>query len=1033
MSLTDHALKNSTAVIVAILLIMMFGLLSLNRLPVQLTPNITQPQISIATTWRPAAPNEVESEIIEPQEHALKSLQGVEKITSSAVQDGATITLTYKPGINLDRALMDVMNALNQVPSYPLDAKEPVISTGGNSVFDAIAWLGLMPLDGNDNDIIGYQDYIEDVIKPHLERIPGVSRANIFGGLPREIRITFDPYKIASLGLELTQITNKLYNNNDVSAGFKDVSRRRYTVRYAGKYQVERLGELVIDWRDNKAIRLQDIATITTELADSYGELSLDAEIGVAINVQPESGVNVIDVDRALKRVLVELNQGPLKHERLKLVQLYDQTVYINQSMTMVKTNLALGCVLAIVVLWWFLRKFKATLAVAMSIPISLLLTFIALDATGRSLNIISMAGLAFAVGMVLDAAIVVLENIVRMRQQGQSVHQAAASGAKQIWPALLASTITTVVIFLPIVFLTDVSGQLFADLAIAIAVAVSASLIVAVTLLPAIAKRMIEDLDASDPHEQIWHNISSLIMRLTSSNARRISWVSGLFIAAISIGYIAFPLTDYLPRGNQNGFQAFIIPPTGLSIKAGHREYTEVINQRLAPYIKEGKDPQIAHSWMGMFGSFAFIGGTAVNADEIGDVIDVLNRDVISGFPDTDSIAMQEELFSTLDGGRVIALDLHGVDEQTLLAAASYGKALIEEVLSHSYVDPKPGLAVSEPELRLIPNDRAIAQAGLDRQQLGQVIRAYNSGLYVGEYFNGQRRHNIYVRSANWKTPEQLGDLPLYTPLAGAVPLKSLVTMARTTGPTEIRRIDGKRTITLEITPPDDISIEQTIAILKQQVGPLIAEKLNSSGEVKYSGSAQALKIAIENMSQSFLLALIILFLIMAALFQSFKDSLIVMITIPLATVGGVVALQITDLLTGFQPLDLLTMIGFVILLGLVVNNAILLVHQTRQAQAQGCNREQAVHQAIRLRLRPILMSTLTSIFGMLPLLLLPGAGTELYRGIAAVIVGGMSVSTLFTLVFLPSLLQLLPAPAISGLSSQQSGVDEQTCTLIK
>ena len=280
-------------------------------------------------------------------------------------------------------------------------------------------------------------------------------------------------------------------------------------------------------------------------------------------------------------------------------------------------------------------------------------------------------------------------------------------------------------------------------------------------------------------------------------------------------------------------------------------------------------------------------------------------------------------------------------------------------------------------------------------------------TGLYVGDYFNGQKRLNVFLRSTDWQSPEELESIPLFTPEAGIQPLGKLVDIQRTAGPSSIRRVNRKRTITLQVTPPDNVSLEEAISIIKENAEPAIMEQLSENGSVAYRGTAEALSEALTNMGQSFILALLILYLLMSALFRSFKDSLLVVLTIPLATIGGIGLLQITNVLI-FQPLDLLTMIGFIILLGLVVNNAILLVYQTRMSEGEGLSRHDAVRQAVRLRLRPILMSTLTSLCGMLPLLLIPGAGAELYRGIAAVIVGGMGVSTVFTLIFLPSLLQM-------------------------
>ncbi len=993
--------------VVGILLIVLFGAISLVRLPLQLTPDVTQPTITVSTGWRAAAPEEMEAEIIERQEDVLKGLQGLESMVSSAQQGRASITLRYRSGLNMDRALLDLVGALNQVPSYPPDATEPRIAVAGNSAFTAIAWFALRPLPGNDNEISGYLDYVEEVVQPKMERVPGVSQTNAFGGRSYEVRITFDPYRAAALQLKLPEVAATVGGNSDVSGGFSDVGRRKYTLRFAGDYEAEGLSDMILDWRNGSPIYLKDVATVEVTLQDRFGTLSLDGQPAIAINAQAEQGVNVIDVMKGLQQSVADLNRGPLAQAGLTIIQMYDETTYIGRSMSLVRNNLLLGILLAITVLWWFLRRFTATLAVAVAIPISLTVTFVALDVSGRSLNIISMAGLAFAVGMVLDAAIVVLENIVRLREKGKGPRSAALEGASQVWGALLASTITTVAIFLPIAFLDDVAGQLFADLAIAIAVAVVASMLVAVTVLPAAATRLLSGEGPADPHARWWQAVTRRIMILTNSPSKRAAWVIGLMGASITGSYLLFPDADYLPKGNQNSFRAFIQPPPGISVTSSRNEMVDVINSRIKDYLSGEKQPQIAHTWMGVFGSFGFMGGRAVDPDRLKELVNVVNREILAGFPDTLSFAKQSSLFRGLGGGRVIDIDIQATDTDRILEAALAGYGAVQSALPGARTQPVPGLVLAEPELRLIPDERRLAEAGWTRKQMSAISRSLGDGLYVGDYFDGTRRLNVFLRAEEWRSPEELAAYPLYTPEAGIQSVGELAKLERTAGPSSIRRVDRHRTITLRVTPPDDISLEAAVAQLERDALPTILSRLPPDGSVQLRGTAEQLGLAVKNMSRSFLLAITILLLLIAALFRSFKDALLVILTIPLATIGGISLLRITDAVI-FQPLDLLTMIGFIILLGLVVNNAILLVHQTRSAERQGLGRIEAVEQAVRRRLRPILMSTLTSICGMLPLLLVPGAGAELYRGIAAVIVGGMAVSTLFTLIFLPSLLQM-------------------------
>lgn len=1008
MTLTRLSLSNPVAVVVAGLLATLFGVISLTRLPVQLTPQVDQPFINISTGWRAAAPAEVESEIIEPQEDVLRGLPGMTRIEATASRGSGSIRIEFDIDVDINRALIEVMNRLNQVPRYPPDANEPVIRVSGDQFSGAIAWFAIKPLPGNDREAATYQDFVREVVQDRLERVPGVASTNAFGGRPYEVRVTFDPYRAASLGLDLSRAMGRIGNNEDVSGGFSEVGKRQYTLRFAGRYEVADLGDMIIDWRNAEPVKLSDVATVTREMTDRSGMLAQNGGPSIALNAIPEVGVNILEVMGNLQEAVDELDRDVLSNAGLSITQVYDETLYVERAISMVTNNLLLGIMLAIGVLWWFLRKFRATLVVALAIPLCVLLDFIVLDAAGRTLNAISLAGLAFAVGMVLDAAIVVLENIVRLRERGEDSNHAAEKGTMQVWGALLASTATTVAIFLPVVFLKDVAGQLFADLALTIAVAVVASLIVAVTVLPTAAANILKDAKLRDRHSHWWENTSNFIMRLTDRPGRRMAWILGLITIPVLLVVLLKPDADYLPEGRMNFVFAPILPPPGLGPDTAEEELVKPIMERLQPFLDGTREPAVENYFIGMFGNFGFMGARAKDPDKLDDLVGVLWGEVLGGFPDTMAFPQRSAIFQRYSGGRGIDIDLQARDYEALLAAGAAGFGAVMQHMPGAQARPQPGLELAEPELRFLPDDRRLAEAGWTRNDLATVIRALGDGAFVGEYFDGDRRLNIIVRSEGWVSPEELMALPVATPDGAVQPVGNLVELKRTGGPSQIRRIDRRRTLTISVTPPEEMSLERALEILRADVAPAIQAAMPEDGVITYRGSAEDLDIALRNMSGSFALAIVILYLLISALFRSFKDSLLVVLTIPMATIGGVLAIRILNLVGVIQPMDLLTMIGFVILLGLVVNNAILLVHQSRAGEREGLWRRDAVHQAVRLRLRPILMSTMTTVFGMLPLLVLPGAGSELYRGLAAVIVGGMLVSTAFTLILLPSLLRL-------------------------
>ena len=1000
MSPTKLALGNPTAGLVTALLVILFGVLALQALPIQLTPEVERPEITISTSWRGAAPEEVEAEIIEPQEDQLRGLPGMTELLSEANQGSGKITISFDVDFSLERGLIEVINRLNRVPQYPVEADEPILSTAGGRS-RPIAWFIIKPGEGNTTNIEDYRDYIEEVVQSRFERVAGVALSEVRGGNEREVRITADPYRAAGMSVDIVEAARLVGSNEDVSGGTADVGKRRYILRYTGELDPSDLNNLVLEWRDGQPIYLRDIATVTIQAADKDNFVITRGEPAIAVNAYREGGVNVLEVMEDLHMAMTELRDGPLQRSNLTIEQVYDETVYIDSAIELLRSNLGLGVVLAVLILWWFLRRFRATLVVTITIPLCLCAAFVVILAAGKSINVISLAAMAFAVGMVMDAAIIVLENIVRLKEQGKPGVEAALEGTRQVWPALLASTATTVAIFLPVLFLRDQSGQLFADLSIAITAAIIASLFVATVIIPVAALVWLRKTTFIDNHKTTWDKLTNGISNFTKSTSSRVVILILLITIPIGASVLLFPERDYLPTGNRNLVFGFVLPPPGVNVEHIQKEMGDVIAERIQPYLSGELQPKIKHYFFVARAGSIFIGGRAEDPKKVDELITVLNE-AVSGFPDTFAIVRKASLFSGFGANREIEVNIQGRNIDALLEAALAGFIIIPQKLPGARVRPRPGLELAEPELQFDPKDDRLREAGWNRETLAQVSRILGDGMQVGEYFDGEERLDILVRVPTWETPEQLTAIPLYTPNAGVVPFGELVDIKRTAGPDKIRRLDRRRTITLEVTPPNELPLEQALNIIQSEVAPVIEPLLPADGVIRYGGSADNLKIAISNLSRSFVVALIILLLLMAALFRSFLDSLLVMMALPLATIGGVIALLVLKL-----QADLLTLIGFIILLGLVVNNAILLVYQARTSEREGLSRSDAVKSAVRTRIRPILMSTSTTVFGMLPLIIFAGAGAELYRGLAAVIVGGMIVSTIFTLVLIPSLLQ--------------------------
>ena len=1004
MKAAQAILDNPIAGYVLLAFTVIFGSIALNKLPIQLTPEVQKAEIKITTAWRAATPEEIESEIIEPQEDALKGLPGVTQMLSEAQRGQGVLTLTFELGFDLERALLEVLNGLNRVPSYPVDADKPTLSTVGENS-RPIAWFIIKTLPGNNNDIADYQYLVEEVIQTRFERIHGVSQAQVYGALEREVRITVDPYKAASRGVLLPDLVARISNQENISGGTRNIRKRAYNLRFLGSYDADKLPDMVLEWRDERPVKLRDIAKVEARTVDRKSFVINNGRRSIAVNASRETGVNVIKVMEQLQTAARELHEGPLKRAGLSLEQVYDETLYIENAIALLFTSLGIGVVLATGVLWWFVRRIKVTLIVAVSIPISLLAALITLKLTGRTLNTISLASLALAVGMVLDASIIAIENILRLRAQGRSMYEAALAGVNEVKGALIASTATTVAIFLPILLLEGEAGQLFADLAIGLSAGILMSLFAALVIVPGLSHEWLGHETIKDRFTPVWERWTDKLMQLTADAKRRRRLVALLFIVPAALSLLLIPKADYLPAGNRNLVFAYLLPPPGTNVDTLEKEMGDVIAAKLAPHMTGEKTPQVKQYFFVVFPRGAFMGARAEHADR-SDALVPLVDSLFQDFPDTLAFARRASLFSR-GNTRTVEMNLQSRHIESLLDAAFTGYGLISQELPGARVRPRPGLELADPQLLLVPVEERIAEVGWTRQQVGMITRAIGEGLFVTDHFDGDRRLDVIARIEGWSTPEELAAIPLATPDAQVLPLGELVSINRAAGPDRIRRLDRRRTITLEVIAPTNVSLEKTLSVLQQEVEPTLYQKLPADAAITYGGSADKLKAALSGMVSAFTLAVVILYLLISVLFRSFRDSLLIIISLPLATVGGIAMLQLLNLFT-FQPMDLLTMIGFVILLGLVVNNAILLVHQTRAAERGGEGRTQAVRQAVRLRLRPILMSTLTSLFGMLPLLLALGAGSELYRGMAAVIIGGLLVSTLFTLVLLPSLLQM-------------------------
>jgi HAE1 family hydrophobic/amphiphilic exporter-1 len=1129
----ESVVKSPAKVIVGVLLVALFGTVALLRMPMQLTPEVQTPTITIETRWPGASPQEVEQEIVIEQEEQLKGVEGVVKMSSESTDSLGRITLEFLVGTPMERAVVDVIGRLEQVPQYPVDADKPVISTA-NASNSPIAWFilsarnptsqqfeelltrhpelsepigairrasspglaamrlrrlskehpelaSLLP-DAN-LGVTKLRRFAEDEIEARFERVSGISQSNVIGGLEDELQVEIDPQKLAARQLTISDVRQVLRTQNeDTSGGDYWEGKRRWVVRTLGQFRSpQQVEQQLLAIRDGNPVYLRDVAQVRLGFKKADGLVRRFGESSIAINALRETGANVLDAMRGLQEITRQLNDGVLQQRGLQLTQVYDETEYIYESMKLVQENIFTGAALTMMVLMLFLHLEKRTLlfaplivasslaavygspwlfavtvglilvaglwfargalVVGLAIPTSIIGTFLILGMLGRSLNVVSLAGMAFAVGMLVDNAIVVLENIYRRWGLGQSAHQAAVEGTGEVWGAVLSSTLTTIAVFLPIVFIQEEAGQLFRDIALAISAAVGLSLIVAMTLVPMAAAKLLGTRQvlshgANEPPasptplatgmlqaigEGFIRGTVSLNRAIQNSFLSKLAVFAGTMAASIAITWFLLPKVEYLPAGNRNLVFGILLPPPGYNLDE-LMALGQQVESRLAPYwdVDPGT-PEAAAMDFPIIGDFFFVargrqvfmGLRAADPAEVARLVPLVQK-VSAGLPGTFAVAKQSSLFEQgLSAGRTINIEITGPELPNLVALGGQLLGQTIPMFPGAQVRPIPSLDLSSPELHIRPKLIQAAQMGVSSLELGFTVNALIDGAYVTDYFlEGDKIDMTLVGKPDYAGRSQdIRALSITTPVGELVPLEALADVELSSGPEQINRRERQRAITIELSPPPEVPLEVAMQKVQDQlVQPLEAGGTLPPGyRIELAGTADKLRDTWSALRWNILLALAITYLLMVALFESWIYPLVIILTVPMGAAGGILGLQALNLFY-FQTLDVLTMLGFIILIGTVVNNPILIVHQSLvHMREEGMDSKQAILESVRTRIRPIFMTTITTVLGLLPLVLFPGSGSELYRGLGAVVLGGLLLSTLLTLVVVPATFALV------------------------
>jgi HAE1 family hydrophobic/amphiphilic exporter-1 len=819
--------------------------------------------------------------------------------------------------------------------------------------------------------------------------------------------------------------------NANTSAGDFDEGKRRYILRVLGEYRApEDVEEVVIKRVDGSAITVGDVARV----ALGYGEEDIvvkeRSHSTIVFKVVQSADTNVLKIMEGLKRTIKDLNENYLAARDMEIKQVYDATKYIYSSIKRVRQNIYVGGSLAVLVLLLFLRNFSSILVITTAIPISIIGTFLLLTLFGRNINVVTLAGLSFAIGMVVDSSIVVLENIIRRHQAGESKLEAALRGTREVMGAIVASTLTTIAVFVPIVFVEEEAGQLFRDIAIAISSAVFLSLMVSMTVIPTMSAKIIKVGSAPRGIGRIlpWlgGKIAAGITALVSFLLRRV-WSRVLTVVtltglAVFTAFVLVPDAEYLPAGNRDFIYAFLLPPPGYN-KDQLEQIVGGVAEDLRPYWEAETGSAEAQKLKGLLiddffyvarPENIFIGTHARVEARARELIPIL-REKVSKIPGFYAVVLQASLFEQgLGEGRSIDVEITGPDLEKLIQLGKEIFGKVNALIPGSQIRPIPGLDLGNPEIQVMPDREKASKVGLSASDIGITLDTLLDGAIVDDYlYEGEEIDLVLKGEDEFLTRTQDFDhILIETPEAGLVPLNSISRLKLVSGPNQINHIEQQRAIVIRIVPPTEVSMEKAMRIItKDVIGPIVERgELGKTFYIGMAGTADDLSKTSAALKWNFLLALLITFLLMSALFENFFYPLVIMFSVPLAGAGGFLGLWLVNRLLAPQALDILTMLGFVILVGIVVNNAILIVHQSLNfIREEKMEPQRAIIESVRIRVRPIFMSTTTSIFGMAPLVFFPGAGSELYRGLGSVVIGGLAVSTIFTLVLIPSLFSLV------------------------
>ncbi|MCK4257948.1 MAG: efflux RND transporter permease subunit [Halanaerobiales bacterium] len=1010
MNLSDLAINRPIGTLMVILLILLFGVVSWSRLNIDLFPDMSFPVVAVITSYEGVGPEEMENLVTKPLESILGTITKLKNISSTSRAGQSLVILEFNWGTDMDFATLEIREKLDLIGGrLPEGAISPMVFKFDPSMLP-VAQFGL---NGN-YDLVELKKLSENELIPRLERIDGVASVNLIGGLTREIRIDLDQQKLVQYGLKLQFISNILRMQNlNLPSGKIGDDGTEYLIRTMGEFQsLEEIENIVIPTQTG-IIHLKDVA----EIRDTYKKIQniarMNGKPSVGISIQKQADANTVKV---IDEVFEVIQFFENEYSGLKVIPIMDQSRYIKDSIYNVTSNAIFGAILAVLVLFFFLKNIRSTLILGTAIPISIIATFVLIYFGGLTLNLMSLGGLALGIGMLVDNSIVVLENIYRFRQQGLDRIDAAKKGSKEVKNAILASTLTTVIVFLPVVFVEGIASQLFRELALTVTFSLLASLAIALTFIPMVSSQL---LTISPIQQEKKFHEGKLLRKLKGSYKNILGWSLNRPWIVLAIAFIIlagsvmlYPLigAEFIPEMDEGEIRISVKLPLGTVSLV-----TDEVISSIEENILNRSDVETLFVSIGSGENVMMTGATRSEVGELTIRLKPLSernkstekimeelREELKEIENA-NISIQQQGVMSSGGflGKSVALQIHGSDLNVLKKIAE--DVILQLTKVKGVREIEHSVEEGRPELRIRVDNNKAALYGLSTAQIATFVRSATQGEISTRYKANNREVDIRIQ-LQWTDRKDLSgvkNIILTTPTGANIPLETVAELAIEEGPGLIKRSNGMRLIevTADLFDRDVQSANQEIQnIMKDNIILPVGYSITNGGEYR------EMWLAFDSLIFALILAVILVYMVLAAQFESFWHPLTIMFTLPMALAGIFISLFITG-----YTFSVLSLIGIIMLAGIVVNNAIVLIDYINRLRADGMERKKAILEAGPVRLRPILMTSLTTVLGLLPLALGIGEGTEIQAPMAVVVIGGLIFSTFLTLIVVPIIYLLI------------------------